>query len=77
VVIDMHVSPLPGIGIGKMADPTHYNKLMHLHENPKRQIGGNPPCRAALQISASSFDDLIAVSSGGARRCMLGFFCSM
>jgi hypothetical protein len=60
-----------------MADPTHYNELMHLHENPKRQIGDNPPCRAALQISASSFDDLIAGGSGEDRRCVLSLFCSI
>jgi hypothetical protein len=54
-----------------MANPTRYKELMHLHENPKRQIGENPPCRAALQISASGYDDLIAGASGDARRCVL------
>jgi hypothetical protein len=42
-----------------------YEELMHLHENPKQQIRESPSCRAALQISASSFEDLIAGASGG------------
>jgi hypothetical protein len=52
-------------------------KLMRRHGNPNRHIDKTSRCNAALQISASSCDDLTDRTSGEAVGGVLYLICSL
>jgi hypothetical protein len=57
--------------------PVRYRELMHLHQNPNRGRLKSSSRNAALQIRASSPDDLTIRASSEAAPSVLHLICSI
>jgi len=74
-VADMQI-PRGLTSASKKVEPTSRRELMHLHENPKRDVTKTGCRKAAMQISAVSRDELTKPTPGKAQGAMLYLFCS-